>query len=400
MNKDKKQLVDLLNSVINNESPKLQYDKNTNWQEIREISEKHRVDGLVYTAIKNSLADTIEPGFFREWEKDTFQKSLTMHNLVIIITKSLKLLQDNDIELILLKGLAVRSFYPYPDLRTMSDADILVHKKDLEKIDSLLKQSGYDEYGRTEHHITYVSKCRATIEVHWSLDKHFIKGKEYILSDNIWDKLVDVQLCGINFKSLSYEDLITHLSFHMACHMADSGFGIRQLIDLVLVVNGKGKEIDWQIYFQNIKKSGIDKFSIAIFNVANFLFSMKVPKEIKGEYKINTEQTKIIADEILRFGVYGNKEEGNINNKLAYNTAGGSKSVTIKRVMSIIFPNMDKLSELYPYVNNSKLLLPIAYISRIISLINKFIIYSRNNGYRYMLKQAKEKKEVYNILDL
>ena len=37
---------------------------------------------------------------------------------------------------------------------------------------------------------------------------------------------------------------------HMAAHLAATGFGVRQICDLVLLVEKKGDEIDWNKFIK------------------------------------------------------------------------------------------------------------------------------------------------------
>lgn len=395
------EIIDLLSSILFNCKPKLLYDANTEWNGIRELAIKHRVDGLVYTAIKNNLINSIDSNIFKEWQKDTFQKSLTMHNLIVIIVQALKVLKDNNIEFIVLKGLAVRNFFSYPDLRTMSDADILVHKDDMVNIDRLLKLQGYQEYGRTEHHITYVSKNRTYIEVHWTLDKHSIKVKKYILPDNIWHDAIDVSVGDEVFKSLCLEDLLTHLCFHMACHMADSGFGVRQLLDLVLVVNKEKNNINWEKFMNNISACGIEKFTFVIFKVCNYLFNMDVPDIVAEGRNITEKEIEIISDEILKYGVYGNKEISNVySNKLGYSSSDNKKTKAIKNIVRLVFPSKDRLDDKYSYAKKNTILLPVAYTMRAVDILRKVGSDNKIESWKSIINSAKNKSTIYNILEL
>ena len=83
-----------------------------------------------------------------------------------------KIIEEN-IPVIVLKGLVVRDFYPQPDQRTMSDADILVHKDDVEKVKNLLIDMGYIflEDHKASHHIALVHHKYPMVEVHWNLFK-------------------------------------------------------------------------------------------------------------------------------------------------------------------------------------------------------------------------------------
>ena len=59
-----------------------------------------------------------------------------------------------------------------------------------------------------------------------------------------------------------------------------SGFGVRQLADLVLLVEHEGKNINWNNFIEKAKKSGLYKFSLGMFKVCNYLFNMEIPKEL------------------------------------------------------------------------------------------------------------------------
>jgi hypothetical protein len=90
----------------------------------------------------------------------------------------LKVFNKESIPVIVLKGLVARDFYPKPELRTMSDADVLVNKEDLNRVKKLLKNLGYIESETTEVHIVFEHKEHYDIEVHWTLtDMSYFKGQ-------------------------------------------------------------------------------------------------------------------------------------------------------------------------------------------------------------------------------
>ena len=65
------------------------------------------------------------------------------------VTEILSKFSENNIKTVVLKGLVVRNFYPRPEFRTMSDADIVVQKKDLNAAIELINSLGYVEKVRT-----------------------------------------------------------------------------------------------------------------------------------------------------------------------------------------------------------------------------------------------------------
>lgn len=76
---------------------------------------------------------------------------------------------ENEIPVIVLKGLVVREYFPIRQLRTMSDADVLVHKEDLESVSKMMEDLGYtqtkdeDDHGA---HIVFVKPGQPVFEIH------------------------------------------------------------------------------------------------------------------------------------------------------------------------------------------------------------------------------------------
>lgn len=56
---------------------------------------------------------------------------------------------------------------------------------------------------------------------------------------SLWKDAIEVEVRGVKALLLSLEDLAVHLCTHMVVHLAYIGFEIRQLLDLVLLVEKK-----------------------------------------------------------------------------------------------------------------------------------------------------------------
>ena len=83
----------------------------------------------------------------------------------------LKLLDENDIPCVILKGAAAAMAYPQPSLRAMGDVDFLIKREDFEKTADLLERNGYvlsHEKGHSKHHYCY-KKRSVSFELHHRL---------------------------------------------------------------------------------------------------------------------------------------------------------------------------------------------------------------------------------------
>ena len=403
MNTTEKQFIDLLSNSIRNEVCKKKYD-NVDWNELMNLSRKHKIEGLIYSALnKSRLLENIDEDKVNELKKEVFFTGVTqisnMSKLEIVFNEFSK----ENVPVIVLKGLVVREYYPQPEQRSMSDADILIKAKDLNKSKKILIDLGYTEVdAEASHHIKYIKSGYPMIELHWHVMKRDGFSDELdLFEDDIWDRTIEVKVKGAKVLSLGYEDLALHLCMHMAAHLAASGFGVRQIADLVLLVEKKGHLIDWTLFINKAEEFGFKKFIIIMFKICNILFSMDIPKEM-AVYKIDDEEMfESLISTIFDGGVYGKKDmASNFANQVAFNYKGKDSNATIgaiRRYFRFIFPSIETMSDKYSYARKIRILTPIAWIHHLFSGIFRKE-YNFTDKIIFLTKGAKESVEKNKIL--
>ena len=403
MNTTEKQFIDLLSNSIRNEVCKKKYD-NVDWNELMNLSRKHKIEGLIYSALnKSRLLENIDEDKVKDLKKEVFFTGVTqisnMSKLEIVFNEFSK----ENVPVIVLKGLVVREYYPQPEQRSMSDADIFVKAKDLNKSKKILIDLGYTEVdAEASHHIKYIKSGYPMIELHWHVMKRDGFSDELdLFEDDIWDRTIEVKVKGAKVLSLGYEDLALHLCMHMAAHLAASGFGVRQIVDLVLLVEKKGHLIDWTLFINKAEEFGFKKFIIIMFKICNILFSMDIPKEM-AVYKIDDEEMfESLISTIFDGGVYGKKDmASNFANQVAFNYKGKDSNATIgaiRRYFRFIFPSIETMSDKYSYARKIRILTPIAWIHHLFSGIFRKE-YNFTDKIIFLTKGAKESVEKNKIL--
>ena len=366
MNKDQKTLIKLLNCAIRKEKLRCIDYKGINWDYIISESQEHNIYTLLYPVIRDlSPSDVISQDFKEKWKKHTFSTAIHINNQIVQMSKVFKEFNKEVIPVIALKGLILRNLYPYPDLRTMGDADVFIHKEDIEKASNILINMGYVESKEASAaHLFFSHKCYSPIELHWKLaDTNFIKDTSQFES-KVWTHSVTKSISDASVLCLGTEDFLMHLCLHMAVHMRSGGFGLRQLCDLLLLVEKEGPSIDWENFLVKIRTNGIEKFTTAIFNVCNILFGLQIPKELKN---ITFDETsiKMLLDDIFASGVFGHRSLDRIfgnnllNAEVMYKEKNSSR---ILNILLIICPPIHSLSNSYSYAKKYKILTPIAWI--------------------------------------
>ena len=403
MNTTEKQFIDLLSNSIRNEVCKKKYD-NVDWNELINLSRKHKIEGLIYSALnKSRLLENIDEDKVKDLKKEVFFTGVTQISNMSKLEKVFNEFSKENVPVIVLKGLVVREYYPQPEQRSMSDADIFVKAKDLNKSKKILIDLGYTEVdAEASHHIKYIKSGYPMIELHWHVMKRDGFSDELdLFEDDIWDRTIEVKVKGAKVLSLGYEDLALHLCMHMAAHLAASGFGVRQIADLVLLVEKKGHLIDWTLFINKAEEFGFKKFIIIMFKICNILFSMDIPKEM-AVYKIDDEEMfESLISTIFDGGVYGKKDmASNFANQVAFNYKGKDSNATIgaiRRYFRFIFPSIETMSDKYSYARKIRILTPIAWIHHLFSGIFRKE-YNFTDKIRFLTKGAKESVEKNKIL--
>lgn len=413
MDNKQKQLVKILSLAIGRENSIDLSNEEINWKDIINEAESHSIKALIYSTVKNmGLLKEVEGDILNQWKKETILTGVSQINHVNTVGYILSKFNKENIPVIVLKGLVVRDLYPNPEFRTMGDADILVHEKDLDKVRKLFNSLGYTEDNHGEGHGAHIVFSKAGfrhIEVHWTLiNEQYFKGTNEF-EKSIWDNTMEINLKGVKALSLGLDDLALHLCVHMAVHIACGGFGLRQLCDLVLLVEKEGKNINWNTFMKNGRECGVEKFIVAIFICCNKLFHMEIPKEIvNNNIKIDHEFLDLLIQDIFQDGVFG---KGDISRGfdpgLAYDKEeigeeNKQKAKIFKKFIRIIFPPVEKMSHRYSYAKNNKLFIPIAWIHHLFAgVFNKE--YKLKDKIRFVtstVSTSKKRNKLLNWLEL
>ena len=222
-------------------------------------------------------------------------------------SKILSELSKLQIDIIGLKGIVLKGYYPQPELRTMGDLDILIHKEDYEKIKNYLLDNGFNE-GHPVH-TEFVDKHGISIEVHWKLiNEETYVGDVLEFEKGIWNNLIDFKIGDLTIKTLSKEDFLIHLCIHMAKHLRGTGFGLRQVYDVAAFSIKEEKNINWEVFELKAKQCGVLKFTITLFNLINDIFDLRLYADILNKNSDLDCDVSTLLDEILSYNVDKNSE--------------------------------------------------------------------------------------------
>lgn len=362
------------------------FDSFNNWQELLTLCRMHDMGSIVFEQLNKNFSSKIPPELLTALKNEVvFSCSVQMSRSSAFLTLYSKLC-DEGIKPLVLKGEALRSLYPQPSARSSLDEDILIDENCYEDLSKKLLSLDFEQVQEGAEDKHWVNKKMAVyLEIHLS---PFPKNNIY----NLWNELFDKPINKINsiktpqceVYTLFRADNLLFLFLHAAKHFIYSGVGIKQLLDIALFINAYKNEIDFQAVEKKLEAAGVLKFACDIHAIIKeYLYSQA--NSILNENKIN----EALLLDVLEGGSLGS---GSIQRRASASitSAGFKKQSKILTLKKILFPNQTRLSQQFPFVKKSPLLLPFAWVMRIFCFIKSGASLSTLKAGRKRKKLLKE----------
>lgn len=260
----------------------------------------------------------------------------------------------NGIAYMPVKGCLMKERYPKPELRPMSDADILIRTEQYDRIRSLLPELGFTELQESNHEFIWRSPA-----LHLELHKRLIPSYNrdyYAYFGDGW-RLAKEQTRS-RF-SMTPEDEFIYLFVHFAKHYRDGGIGCRQMVDL-WVHRRTYPNTDEAYVRAELKKLRLLDFYDNICRTLELWFADGNSDSI----------TEFITNFIFSSGSWGQEEHhllaAEVRNR---SIAGSARGGRLRSILLMIFPALPDMTMRYPVLKKAPYLLPLLWILRWIQTV-------------------------------
>ena len=276
---------------------------------------------------------------------------------------------------IVVKGIVCRSVYKKPDHRPSSDEDVLIAPDQIPAAMKVLEEFGmtttksadcpYELPYRKQNSPLYIELHKALFD-----PSSASSGDWNELFSHVFGNHYQLEIQGCKIRTLAPTDHILFLICHALKHFIHSGFGIRQICDIVLFANHFGAEIQWNALLRQCKQIHADIFAATIFQIGAKYLGLDLEKACypKNWRNLLVDEANMLED-LFSGGVYGNATLGRVHSSnITLDAVAASK--TDKKVrpslIGSVFPGCDKLKGNYPYLRKYPFLLPVAWTQRLI----------------------------------
>lgn len=342
-----KTIILLIRSAITGE--RVVIFENTDWEKVFKISKVHQVAPIIYYGIENSKLDVskdIKERFFNS----VMESLLVEQNQFLELERVSQKLEQNQIDYLPLKGCVIKKLYPKSEMRLMGDMDILVRQNQFDEVCKIMEALGYVQDEITENVSAY-KKGFVNFEIHKALYPSDDPYYGYF-KDN-WEKafLKDDNKCRYVF---SNEDAFIFDFLHLVKHYLAGGVGLRQFIDLWLMLK-KIDDLNLEYVVSELKKLELEKFYNNIVATLEVWFGNKEATDI----------TDFITEITFKSGSFGTtaKRDASVAMKTVEKKGKGKNNIFRKILLTIFLP-FSAMKTIYPVLEKAPILLPVMWVVR------------------------------------
>lgn len=349
MNDSEKVFISILKNYIANHSISV---NNVDYSELFHLAQIHSVTGIL-AAMDRKYSLGFPDEYARQLDASMYS-SVSMSVMWDKMYSEISLaLASKKIKNIVVKGPVVKRYYPDPDLRTMGDIDLIIHKKDMPLAVEVMSSLGFicEEGCIDEYKFMRKNIC---VELHEDLtSKDFGTGVDYkaemqSLFDNVKNPDEYIQ-------ELTDEYNLIYLLLHAAQHLISEGCGVRQIMDIAVTL--KNADIDYNFLWRELDRLKLTDFAHCIFYLCRRWFDVNVDDHI-----IDDEIYEALSKHILEGGVFGFAADRQNNLIMRESIYNGNK---IHSLLKRVFPNKaEACSKVMWFRNKPSILLPAAWVYR------------------------------------
>ncbi|MDR0396305.1 MAG: nucleotidyltransferase family protein [Oscillospiraceae bacterium] len=344
------------------------------WIALYALAAEHRVEGLLFTPALQASPEV--PGeLLLQWQQRAMAITMTQLQMTDTLHTTLAAFEEERLRAVVLKGIVLKALYPEPDMRVMSDADLLVEDSAFDGAKALLSKQGYVEITGDSHEDTYVCAHPdgLRIELHNRLFDRKNRGFLARLDESELfpvSKSVRAEAYGGECWTFPPGEHALFQLLHMAKHMITTGFGLRQVCDFSLFIESNGESIDWEWYARQCGELNLTRFQRALFALCRNHLALKdgAWQSMFGDSLDETDASPLLSD-ILDAGVFGKSTaERTRSAAVVYRSFDGESGgeSRLRTLARAVFIRKDELHPPYMYAKRHAALLPAAWIHRLI----------------------------------
>ena len=313
------------------------------------LAAKHKIAALMYYGLAGAGLDATPAA--QQLFMGCCQYLSVSEGQMAMLQRLFSAFEEHHIDYLPLKGVLLKGIYPRPEMRRMSDADILFRREQYDAIQPILTEMGFTYEYETDHEVVWKHPS-LLLEMH----KRIVPRRDkdlYRYFGNGWAHAVADAEHPYRY-GFTPEMQFVSLFVHLVKHYRGGGIGLSHMIDL-WVFRRHYPALDENVIRGELEKVYLDEFYANVWDTLLVWF----------EGAEATEKTDFITNVIFENGVYGTRERAH----LSYVAKAGHgeracKNSYVSKLVQAIFPPKTALQTKYPVLRRQPWLLPVVWVVR------------------------------------
>ena len=359
------------------------------WKEFFTLCQHHQILPMIYEAVYSCPA-------FASCAPETAQmiKGQVIRQVMVQSRKTEEFLQlyrkllEQGLTPLVVKGLVCRNLYREPDYRSSGDEDVLIPAEQFHRCSDVFVQNGMlplepEKNPDEEGEVPYYKKGGSLhIELHkelFSSESEAYGNLNHLFAD-VFDRKIQEEINGVPIYTMCHTDHLLYLILHAFKHFLHSGFGIRQVCDIVVYADTYGSKIDWDYVLEQCRSIHADIFAASLFDIGKKYMHFDEEKACYADNwrSIQADGTDMLED-LIDGGVFGDssmsrKHSSNITLQAVSEDKKGKKASA--SIVQSLFPARKYMERTYTYLKDYPFLLPVTWAFR----IGKYVKETRQTG--------------------
>ncbi|GAB6122634.1 nucleotidyltransferase domain-containing protein [Dysgonomonas termitidis] len=286
----------------------LKNNKNENWKQLFNLSIRQGVLLLSYEGIQYLPASLQPPRNLKlRWCVNVVKGKERYDHYKEVITKLSGLFFNNNLKLVLIKGITIAELYPVPSLRESGDIDICLLEK-AGQVDNLLETLGVrKEKGIPKHTTFFIDGI--PIENHYTFfdtsltfrrERQLYQKMENILKGMLSEESY-ISINENNIFQLPPQAAALYIIGHTFRHFCCLDTNIRQLCDWTIFFSKYKNNIDYELLSSQVCELGLNDF---VSHINDFCFlKLGFRPYFMASPKMDTKAELMILKTIMRYRV-------------------------------------------------------------------------------------------------
>lgn len=351
------------------------------WSYLVRMAKEHNLLALFVEGASKCYSFISRP----EYEKEMNESIAIVLAQVKRTSAFLKLYQsfiEVGIHPIVMKGLICRELYgKFGEHRPSGDEDILIRPSEYELAKNVLITNGYiseiDKESESQierlQEVSFIHpKERLHIELHLNPMGRETEDRARMSDNflNVFENYREVDIQGVPVRTMNHQDHLTFLILHAFKHFTLGGFGIRQMLDILLYQKQFGSEIDFGCLNETLCEFKALEFWNDMIHIGNRYLGF----ELSAIKEPNCPED--LLEDMVRSGAFGNKSQaeitaGRATMRASANYLNNKSSNMFIVVWRSVFPSKVYMLDQAPYLLKKPWLLPVAWFRRWCKFVTK-----------------------------